>query len=334
MDEVEVAGRKVIVGTHGTMRVHIDLDVSSPYTAFVEVMSATNSVQEEAEKTDPEMPVVVEEKKLIIFDHHGPLSWKKSVSRQAFQWLKLRPEGEEVGEIVVEPPLDADQVTAVVQLVTGEPAPEEVVLGIDAEDRKSAVGLWDKIKSGHRELGAAIPVLEAVNKVNEERGGPWFSDDPEEFAEALVEALGRVYKVIEAIKDGDIDPEREAERWTEEFEEWAEKQCRDQDIIEELEIAGYRVVFAEAPPTALYVAKNADLAVSHGQGRVTIGISPISDLDVDLRELFKWLSKKHRQGWGGRPDVGGSPKDYTIDRKEFEETVIPLIKRWIREQLG
>lgn len=324
--EVTVSGKARIVMSEPRTRTGL--------IAYVEVPAASSAVGRVGGRRVESPILPARTGRVLVFDHHGPLSHKRSACLQAFQWLRRGGTVKEpTGVVVTEPPLDADQVMTLVQLIDRGPAPEPVVKGVDLEDRKSAVALWHGIKQqGREELGAAVPVLEEINEVNEEYGGPW----PEAFTEALEEAIRRVRKVIKDVKEGRVDIEREAERWVEEFEGWAEEQVKAGDVVDRGVVGGCEwVAVVGVPPTAMYV-QGYDLVIAYGQGRVTVGISPISELRerLDLRGLFRWLNKKHKEGWGGRPDVGGSPKDYSIDREEFEGTVVPLIRRWLEERLG
>ncbi|NPB02205.1 MAG: hypothetical protein GXO28_04770 [Methanopyri archaeon] len=240
---------------------------------------------------------------VLILDHHGPLEDLPSATKQAHEIAKTFPDPPLVHTVLIEPPVDPDQVTAAVLLKRGPVLPEKEVNVLDKLDRYGKWAVMEDLKN-----------TEYVPAIINHKGYGWASDR-KQLEKKFLSAMEHVEKVIE---DEEYRRKKCDEFWRR-FRRNLENV--DAEIIHEGEINGVKWCIAKTTKpdafTYLYM-QGYDLVVLYSptKGRITIGTKRN---DIDLKKVFQVLNKKHREGWGGRKNIGGSPKGLFIDEKEFEE---------------
>ncbi|WP_457619547.1 hypothetical protein [Methanopyrus sp.] len=302
-------------------RAIVTLGGSSPYVAFVETPSANERLlgvfsREEWEKLG-----------VLILDHHGSLAEEPSATYQAYEIVEGADEFPLVRKVVVEPPVDADQVTAVLLLKRGPVIPREDVEVLDKIDR------FGKHYPSDEELESAEYALAIMQAVAETVENP-YPENPEDLKRTFEEAL----KTVERVVDDAEYREELASKWLEEFRKSLQEAEESTEIVEEgeVDVNGEEIkwcaAISEAHSAFTYLYRRGyDLVVLYSpvMKRVTVGLAD-PEIPIDLRELFKYLDEHHREGWGGRKNIGGSPKDYEIDEEEFKD-IASLVHRWLLE---
>ncbi|AAM01267.1 hypothetical protein [Methanopyrus kandleri] len=295
------------------------VDENASYIAFVETPSANEKL----------LDVMSREKwrelGMFVLDHHGQLSEEPSAVAQAYEIVKEHTEFPLVRKVVIEPPVDADMVAAVLLLKQGPVLPEEDVEVLDKIDR------FGKHYPSDEELESAEYALAIMQAVAEVVKKP-YPDNPEELKETFKKAL----RTVERVVDDEKYREKLASKWLEEFRKSVREAEESTEVIEEgeVEVGNDRIrwcaAISEAQNAFTYLYREGyDLVVLYSpvMKRVTVGLAD-PELPIDLRELFEYLNEHHREGWGGRKNIGGSPKNYEIDEEEFKD-IVSFIHEWL-----
>jgi hypothetical protein len=244
---------------------------------------------------------------------------------QAYEIVKEHTEFPLVRKVVIEPPVDADMVAAVLLLKRGPVLPEEDVRVLDKIDR------FGKHYPSDEELESAEYALAIMQAVAEVVKKP-YSDNPEELEEMFENAL----RTVEHVVDDGAYREELASKWLEEFRKSVREAEESTEVIEkgEVKVGDDRIrwcaAISEAQNAFTYLYREGyDLVVLYSpvMKRVTVGLAD-PELPIDLRELFEYLNEHHREGWGGRKNIGGSPKDHEIDEEEFKD-IVSFIHGWL-----
>ncbi len=269
------------------------------------IIEATDIIQDMLAKTD-----VKEwwELGVLILDHHGPLEDLPSAAKQAHEVAKTFDDPPLAHTVLIEPPVDPDMVTAAVILKHGPVIPESEIQVLDELDRKGKWAVMNKMKR-----------CEYVPAILNYKGYGWTSDN-----KTLEKKFKKAMKHVEKVVTDEEYRNKKREEFWRRFKRNLENV--DVDVIYEGENDVKWCIAKTTKPDAftyLYM-QGYDLVVLYSptKGRVTIGTKRD---DIDLRPIFEFLNEKHKEGWGGRKNIGGSPKGLFIDEEEFEK-VAELIK--------
>jgi len=208
------------------------------------------------------------------------------------------------------------------------------VLTVAIEDERGPFGLWWSIKVNEflprkRDVDVGVSIVSRMNReVNK-----WPSD-PEETVTEMEIAL----EIID--EEVTLGPSKTASEFVNEFEERLEE-VEVEVVAEGGKKHKWAIVVSNDPLVLQWGYNRYQIIVSYSpkMQRVTVGQRPVTGEEktvydmirppktpVDLRELFQYMNRKHREGWGGRKDIGGSPKDHDINEEEFTEEVAKIME--------
>ncbi|WP_456455562.1 hypothetical protein [Methanopyrus sp.] len=295
------------------------VDENAPHIAFVETPSANEKLLDVISREE------WRELGVFVLDHHGQLSEEPSAVAQAHEIVKDHTEFPLVRAVVIEPPVDTDMVAAVLLLKRGPVLPEEDVEVLDKIDR------FGKHYPSDEELERAEYALAIMQAVAEVVKKP-YPDNPEELKETFKKAL----RAVERVVDDEEYRKELASKWLEEFRKSVREAEESTEVIEEGEVKveddriRWCATISEAQNAFTYLyCEGYDLVIlySPAMKRVTVGLAD-PELPIDLCELFEYLNEHHREGWGGRKNIGGSPKNHGINEDEFKD-IVSIIRGWL-----